>query len=100
MLELNELYLMDCMEGMAQFPDKYFDLALVDPEYGRGEDGGKSRSGFVQQKNGSKIYVPDGGYKKKSWDKKPVGPEYFKELFRVSKHQIIWGENYYSNNLS
>ena len=36
MLELNELYNMDCMEGMKQFPDKYFDLAIVDPPYGGG----------------------------------------------------------------
>ena len=98
MLELNQYYNMDCMEGMAQYPDKYFDLAIVDPEYGRKEDGGKNRSKFVKQKNGSRLYVPDGGYAKKDWDQKPAGEEYFKELFRVSKHQIIWGENYYSQS--
>jgi site-specific DNA-methyltransferase (adenine-specific) len=96
MLELNQYYNMDCMEGMKQFPDKYFDLALVDPEYGRGEDGGRNRSKFVKQKSGSSLYVPDGGYEKEHWDQEPVGPEYFEELFRVSKHQIIWGENYYT----
>lgn len=82
------------MKGMKQFPDKYFDLAIVDPEYGRKEHGGKDRSGYVKQKNGSKIFVPDGGYVKKNWDNKPAGEEYFQELLRVSKHQIIWGENY------
>lgn len=91
-------YNMDCMEGMKQFPDKYFDLAIVDPEYGRKEHGGKNRSNWVKQKNGSKIFVPDGGYAKKSWDSKPADETYFKELFRVSKNQIIWGCNYYADN--
>jgi site-specific DNA-methyltransferase (adenine-specific) len=98
MLELNRLYNMDCMEGMKQFPDKYFELAIVDPEYGRKEHGGKNRSGFVKQKNGTKIFVSDGGYTKKLWDKKPADISYFNELFRVSKNQIIWGANYYSKN--
>ena len=94
MFKLNNLYNIDCMEGMNQFPDKYFELAIVDPEYGRKEHGGKDRSKYVKRKNGSKIYVQDGNYIKKDWDNKPAGEEYFKELFRVSKHQIIWGENY------
>ena len=94
MLELNKFYNLDCMKGMKQFPDKYFELAIEDPEYGRKEHGGKNRSRYVKQKNGSKIFVPDGGYIKKDWDNKPAGEEYFRELLRVSKHQIIWGENY------
>ncbi len=97
-LGLNRLYNMDCMEGMKLFPDKYFELAIVDPEYGRKEHGGKNRSGFVKQKNGSRIYVDGNKYIKKDWDNKPAGEEYFNELFRVSKNQIIWGENYYLNN--
>lgn len=48
-------YNMDCMQGMEEFPDKYFDLAIVDPPYGRKEHGGRNRSGYVRQKNGSKI---------------------------------------------
>lgn len=91
-------YNADCMDGMKEFPDKYFDLAIVDPNYGRKEHGGKCRSGYVKQKNGSKIFVPDGGYIKKEWDDRPADEAYFKELFRVSKHQIIWGENYYNEN--
>ena len=81
MLELNKLYNMDCMEGMKQFPDKYFDLAIVDPPYG--------------------IQITKGGRFKKynsdntSWDDKPPTKEYFDELFRVSKNQIIWGGNYF-----
>lgn len=96
MLEKNQLYNMDCMKGMAMYPDKYFDLAIVDPEYGRKEHGGKNRSTFAIQKNGTKTLVKDVPYKQKSWDNRPAGPEYFNELFRVSKHQIIWGCNYYS----
>lgn len=88
-------YNIDCMEGMKQFPDKYFDLAIVDPEYGRKEHGGKNRSGYVKQKNGSKIFVKDGQYENRNWDKKPPSAEYFDELIRVSKNQIIWGCNYF-----
>lgn len=89
---------MDCMEGMKRYPDKYFELAIVDPNYGRKEHGGKNRSGYVKQKNGSRIYVKDGEYKKGDWDNKPADKDYFDELMRVSKHQIIWGENYYGEN--
>lgn len=88
-------YNMDCMDGMKEFPDKYFDLAIVDPEYGRKEHGGRNRSGYVKQKNGNKIFVKDGEYIKRDWDNKPAGKEYFDELLRVSKHQIIWGVNYF-----
>ena len=80
---------------MKTFPDNYFDLAIVDPEYGRKEHGGKNRSSYVKQKNGKKLFVKDGGYEKKDWDNKPAGKEYFDELIRVSKNQIIWGCNYY-----
>lgn len=98
MLELNGFYNMDCMEGMKQFPDKYFELAIVDPPYGRKEHGGKGRSGFVKQRNGSKLYVSDGVYAKGNWDEKPADSNFFNELFRVSQNQIIWGENYYYEN--
>lgn len=90
----------DCMDGMKQFPDKYFDLAVVDPEYGRKEHGGRNRSKYVKQKNGSKIYVSDGQYKNRGWDNEPAGKEYFDELLRVSKHQIIWGVNYFDYPLA
>lgn len=90
-----EYYCMDCMDGMKKFPDKYFDLAIVDPEYGRKEHGGRSRSGYVKQKNGTKIFVKDGEYINRGWDNEPARKEYFDELFRVSKNQIIWGCNYF-----
>ena len=80
MLKLNKLYNMDCMEGMKQFPDKYFELAIVDPPYGI--FGNKAKSSNRIDKNG----------KINKWDVKPT-QEYFDELFRVSKNQIIWGAN-------
>ncbi len=86
---------MDCMQGMKEFPDKYFDLAIVDPPYGRKEHGGRNRSGYVRQKNGSKIFVKDGKYENRNWDNEPPSEEYFNELIRVSKNQIIWGCNYF-----
>lgn len=92
---MNIAYNMDCLEAMRKMPDKCFDLAIVDPPYGRKEHGGKRRSGFVLQKNGSRLYVSDGGYEKKEWDKCPPESEYFQELFRVSKNHIIWGVNYF-----
>ena len=77
------------MEYLSQFPDKYFELAVVDPEYGLREHGGKNRSGYVLQKNGSRIYVKDGEYVNRGWDYAPPGKEYFAELMRVSKNQIV-----------
>lgn len=86
---------MDCMQGMKEFPDKYFDLAIVDPPYGRKEHGGRNRSGYVRQKNGSKIFVKDGQYENRKWDSEPPSEDYFNELMRVSKNQIIFGCNYF-----
>ena len=81
-----ELSCEDCMVLMARYPDKHFDLAIVDPPYGIGEDGGKFRG---RKGQGHRV-LP-----KKGWDKEPPPPEYFEELRRVSKHQIIWGGNYF-----
>ena len=86
---------MDCLQGMKEFPDKYFDLAIVDPPYGRKEHGGRNRSGYVRQKNGSKIFVKDGQYENRKWDNEPPSEDYFNELMRVSKNQIIFGCNYF-----
>lgn len=85
----------DCLSAMKKMPDKLFDLCVCDAPYGRKEHGGRKRSGYVLQKNGSKIYVGDGNYAKQEWDNAPIGREYFEEIIRVSKNQIIWGENYY-----
>ena len=89
-----ELLNIDCMEYMRTLQDGAFDLAIVDPPYGRGEDGGTNRSHNVLQRNGTRLRCVDGGYAKKNWDNEPPPPEYFHELRRVSKHQIICGANY------
>lgn len=96
MIELNSFICGDCMDYLPQFPDNYFDIAICDPPYGLKEHGGKDRSGYVKQKNGSKIYVKDGGYEKQDWDNAPPDSNYFHELIRVSKNQIIFGVNYFS----
>jgi|688.fasta_scaffold566301_1 site-specific DNA-methyltransferase (adenine-specific) len=84
--DLLDLRLCDNMELMAQYPDKHFELAIVDPPYGIGEDGCKNHSRGKATK--ATKYTP------KNWDKQPPNQEYFNELFRVSKNQIIWGANY------
>ena len=89
-----ELLHTDCMNYMATLPDGAFDLAIVDPPYGRGEDGGTNRTHGIRQKNGTVLTWHDSGSTKKNWDKQPPPPEYFAELRRVAKHQIIWGANY------
>ena len=85
MLELNQLYNMDCMEGMKQFPDKYFELAIVDPPYGININNNIGRRKGDKKSN----------YDKVTWDNSPPPKEYFEELFRVSKNQIIWGANHF-----
>lgn len=82
----SEVFNEDCMICMHRYPDKYFDLAVVDPPYGI-EKGFSATSRI--QKYGQMQTVND---------KKPT-PEYFKELFRVSKNQIIWGYNHLSDML-
>ena len=81
----------DNMEIMKQYPDKYFDLAIVDPPYGIGIDGQKE-----DIKNGSQIRKK---HAFKNWDNAIPKKEYFDELFRVSKNQVIWGGNYFTEYL-
>lgn len=88
MLELNKLYNMNCMKGMKQFPDKYFELAIVDPPYFSGPE----KRGYYGRKI-SPIGVQRHYNITDNWD--IPGEEYFIELARVSKNQIIWGCNYY-----
>lgn len=85
-------YNMDCMEGMKQFPDKYFDLAIVDPPYGIGESGAKnySRGNLAIAKDYKSFY---GG------DVQAPDTLYFTELFRVSKNQIIFGANHFMSKI-
>lgn len=83
---------MDCMEGMAQYPDKYFDLAIVDPPYGI--DLANMNMGLGKSKKASKIQ--NRKWKSKDWDLNTPNENYFIELFRVSKIQMIWGGNYFN----
>ena len=78
------LYNCDCMELMKQYPDNHFDLAIVDPPYGI--DVTKMNMG------GRQTVKPD---KTKNWDSAVPTKEYFDELKRVSKNQVIWGGNYF-----
>jgi site-specific DNA-methyltransferase (adenine-specific) len=75
----------DCLIGMARYPDKYFELAIVDPPYGldryKKNDGGNSKK------------IRCFGDKDKNWNNEKPSDKYFEELFRISKSQIIWGAN-------
>lgn len=95
-MAIQNLILGDCMDLMKSKPDKFYDLAIVDPPYGIGEDGRKTkgREGYVLQKNGSKRFLAAKNYKLGKYDDKSPDQIYFDELLRVSKYQIIWGENY------
>jgi site-specific DNA-methyltransferase (adenine-specific) len=85
---LSEVYLMDCMELMKRYPDNHFDLAVVDPPYGNNLSGGRSA------KNGWNNKI-DWDKCNKGWNLAIPTPEYFAELQRVSKNQIVWGGNYF-----
>ena len=83
MYDLNHLYNLDCMEAMQQIPDGYFQLAIVDPPYGIGENGKRNATRGRLAK--AQAYTPYFGY-----DKDAPPPEYFTELRRVSHNQIIF----------
>jgi len=78
------VYNEDCIQGMKRYPDKYFDLAVVDPPYG---------IGYAKRKSKTKTSVIQ--YTPKEWDSQTPKQDYWDELFRVSKNQIIWGGNYF-----
>lgn len=100
-------YNADCMAALKDIPDKYIDLAIVDPPYGGGSDdydatrkryGGKFDKYFVPDvaaERDGRQWAKKYGRNINHWDVAPP-PEYFEELFRVSKNQIIWGGNYFS----
>jgi site-specific DNA-methyltransferase (adenine-specific) len=87
------VFLEDCIEVMKRYDDNHFDLAVTDPPYGL--DIAKRNSSIGQKKGQGKITK----YKCKDWDSAIPNKEYFKELFRVSKEQIIWGGNYFTQHL-
>ena len=77
----SEVYLEDCVKALKRFNDNHFDLAIVDPPYGLNI----AKTGSI----GRDKFTP------KNWDEKIPDDEYFEELFRVSKNQIVWGGNYF-----
>ena len=110
---------MDCMDGMKEFPDNFFDLAVVDPPYGDAaqNEGGGTGTGSARGSTGTRRHYQHNNVRKAdgswgvanwrrmgeearsdkkiiSWDVSP-GKDYFEELFRVSRNQIIWGGNYF-----
>jgi site-specific DNA-methyltransferase (adenine-specific) len=84
--ENSRVYLMDCIDGMKQYPDKHFELAITDPPYG------------IETRGNAQDRFSMGMQLKTVNDDKPT-IEYFTELFRVSKNQIIWGYNHLSDML-
>ena len=89
---LSDVYNEDCIEVMKRYPDNYFDLAIVDPPYGIGEDGLKNHSRCKATK--ATKYTP------KNWDKEPPQQKYYEEMLRVSKNQIIFGANHFIERIN
>lgn len=103
----------DCMQGIKDTPDDYYDLAIVDPPYGisapkmdMGSNSSRIKGGYPSIRTAKRCKRGElrgcGTLKNRSinkmdtaWDTLPPGKEYFNELFRVSKNQIIWGYNYF-----
>src|SRR5271155_2009448 len=84
---------MDCVKGMKQYPDGHFDLCCVDPPYGIGMhyiDGFGDRHDKYRKIK----------YEEKDWNDRAPSAKYFKELYRVSKHQIIWGCNFFNKHIN
>lgn len=87
----------DNMLLMARYPDKYFDLAIVDPPYGIGYTGVKNPTDIKGVRKKTKNYTTNENGK--DWDNKRPNFNYFMQLNRVSKNQIIWGGNYFADLL-
>lgn len=91
-MPISKIYNYDRMEFLSKFPDKFFDLVIDDPPYGIGEDGSKNNS---RNKIAiAKSYVAYSGN-----DADPPPQEYFQELIRVSKNQIVWGANHFISRI-
>jgi len=91
----------DCMDYMSGLPDKAFDLAIVDPPYGINADGRQNEAALARIKADGKSKAGRGWklYKQTGWDSGIPKQKYWDELFRVSKNQIIWGGNYFTDFL-
>ena len=91
---LSEVYLEDCVTALKRYADNHFDLAIVDPPYGIGIDGQKQSINNKNPKANRKAHDFKG------WDNSIPSAEYFAELWRVSKNQIIWGANYFVEHIN
>jgi len=81
----------DCLQALRSYADNHFDLAIVDPPYGINV----AKTGKVGGNNAGKAK----DYGAKEWDKQPPNDEYFRQLFRVSKNQIVWGANHFISKM-
>lgn len=97
----SEVYLMDCVAGLRHYPDNYFDLAIVDPPYGIGADKAQNNAAMQRIKSEGKSKAGRGWklYADTDWDNETPNAEYWEQLFRVSKNQIVWGGNYFTDYL-
>lgn len=99
------LYNADCLSAMLEMADNQFDLAIVDPPYGIGFDKEKQGMSAGMRKDGTQRKMQSWknpkpkNYTQKDWDKERPSKQYFDELLRVSKKQIIWGANYFTDLL-
>lgn len=91
MRDKTQAFLMDCMEGMKQYPDKYFDLAIVDPPYFSGPEKRLFYGAKVSSIGVQRFYTPSG-----HWTVPTT--EYFEELERVAKKYVVWGCNYFNHH--
>lgn len=91
---MNQVFNIDCIEGMKQYPDKYFDLAVVDPIFGEMV----AKGGYMS--NSSSKLAKNKNYNNNLWKQEKTNFYYFKELFRVSKNQIVWGGNYFVEEIN
>ena len=99
---ISETYNMDCMEYMRQFPDKHFELCIVDPPYGIGADKAQNNAAMQRIKANGTSKAGRGWklYNSTDWDNEVPNQQYWSELFRVSKNQIVWGGNYFTQFLA
>lgn len=91
----SEVYLEDCVKGLKRYSDNHFDLAIVDPPYGLG----LGTVSIPSEKNTNSLQKFYKDLKSKRWDDNTPNKEYFDELKRVSKNQIVWGGNYMAEHL-
>ncbi len=99
--KLNQVYNTDCVEAMKTMPDNYFHLAIVDPPYGILNDGRQDRrrkNGTLQKDGSRRGHIKCFRSENITWDSEPPIEEYWNELFRVSKNQIVWGVNNYDRS--